>query len=254
MVFGLGGIIAVLVALFVFTLVLFFVSRILFRIMMLVTTIAFVVLIIMGILVLKDAYALSGELQNSENAFILQNNNLTVAGFLINMSSQKPMLLNSSQLANFVNKTPPVSIMNESIANTFYINLSAFTDYNFSVNFSGFEYLNKTDIITILESANATDTIAGFMASNDPQLKNIQMNYAKKLAAQQIQEQYNDSIELKSQVFLLLFGSAVSNVGTKFIFLEAKDKKLFIEPARITFTFINYLPDSIITASQEMKT
>ena len=253
MVFSIGGIVLIFLIPLLLTIVLFFVSRALFRLMMLVTTIIFIAMIILGIFVLKDAYALNAQLQNDNNAYVLQYNNESIAGFVLNMSEQHPLIMNKSQLRRFDNISESGKMPNGTVTNTFFVDLGAFDNATFNTTFNGMNYLDRNSIMEIMKSDNAMSKLAEIIAANDKRFNNVAKEAAMNQAESTIQDTYGSSSELKSEIFLAMFASVVNEQGPKFIFIEAKKKNLRIVPQRLTFRFINYVPDSVITASQELK-
>ena len=195
----------------------FFISRAIFRIVMAVMTIAFIILIAIGGLVIYDAYRFSDSLESAPNRFVLANGTAGVEALNHTITE-----LDAEGLEGASN-------------GTVFVVSDAFISLNATAGFDG---VNATRD-DALDAIRADDPHERFVEalSDDPALRSLYED--------SLRETYDDT-QMRSYVFGQLLASTLELEGNDALIIGIRDETIDVEPDRLVLRFIRVMPARVI--------
>lgn len=213
----LSSIILIAVVPIVLLIVAFFISRAIFRIVMAVMTIVFVILIVVGGFVIYDAYRFSDSLESGPNRFVFASESAGVEA--INGTITE---LDAASLAIEPNGT--VFIINETFIAE---NATAAFDTN---------------------NATRADALAAIRA-NDPHERFAEAltddGILRALYEESLREAYDDTL-MRSYIFGQLLSTTLEIEGNDALIIGIREGTIDVEPDRFVLRFIRLMPPRVI--------
>jgi hypothetical protein len=195
----------------------FFISRALFRIVMGVMTIIFIILIIAGAFIITDAYRFSASLESGQNRFVLENE---TAGVIVENGTTTE--LTDETFASDAN-------------GTLFTVSEAFISANATATFDD----QNATRAQALSAIRAADPHAAFARAltEDPLTLEV---YERSL-----REAY-DATAMRSYLFGQLLATTLETEGSGALVLGIRAGTIHVEPNRPVLTFIKRMPARII--------
>lgn len=195
----------------------YFISRAVFRIVMTVMSIVFIVLIAVGAFVIYDAYRFSDSLENEPNRFILANETAgveTMNGTSIELDDE--------------------TFTNETDATLFIVSESFFSE-NSTAGFDGINVSRDR----VLEAIRSDDPHASFAQAltDNPVIRDL---YEESLRGS-----YDDTA-MRSHLFGQLLATTLEIEGSDALIIGIREGSVMVEPDRPVLTFIRAMPSTII--------
>jgi hypothetical protein len=195
----------------------FFISRALFRIVMSVMTIVFIILIAVGGFVIYDAYRFSDSLETGTNRFVFANASAGVEAINETISE-----LDAQGLERDAN-------------GTVFTVYEAFISDNAT---AGFDTAN-------VSSAQALEAIA----SEDPHAAFAQSltndEFMREIYESSLRDSFDETL-MRSYLFGQLLSSTLEIEGSNALIIGIREGKIGVEPDRIVLRFIRMMPSRVI--------
>lgn len=205
------------------------------KIVMVALVIAGISLVVFALLFARDFNDVRQNLGNSSLLILLQNDGKIVAGFTSNsLSASNVTFLNSSQVSDI--RTMVFAGNMKGVLGNHYRIIQAtpliFEPLPETIT-SGNKAYKKSFLIGALESEEPKEYYVNEMFSDmTPQNKDV------------IKNTLGDPVELKSQLFALMFQKIYEQKGMVYIFVEYKQEHISVYPETISFKTLKKLPTS----------
>ena len=195
----------------------YFISRALFRIVMAVMTVVFVILIIVGGYIIYDAYRFSDSLESEPNRFVLANETAgveTLNGTALELDAQS---------------------LEEDANGTLFIVSESFFSPNATAGYDGINVsLERT--LEAIRSSDVHRSYAHALTEDD---------LMRSVYEDSLRDTY-DETQLRSYLFGQLLSTTLEVDGTDTLILGIRDGSVMVEPDRPVLTFIRTMPGAII--------
>ena len=248
--FDLTFVIIMFAVMMILSVVLFFVSRLLFRIVTIATTILLIFMLVVGILVIQDAQRLNEQLARGPTAYMLYDEDSVLAGFIVYTLSEEATAFDAGIIEGIGENPLPLNA-----TNTFSIDINAFENHTLKDNEKFPSYLDMNAAIRILRSDNPFEEYAQQAYENDPYYAGVESGYAKSMIMDELRTLYSDDPYLmKGDIYMMMLSRILSKdaEGPTFIFMEAKKGNVNLYPPRLTMRLIGIVPDRIIERTAEV--
>jgi len=247
--FDLTFVIILFSILMVLSVIFFFISRMVFRIITITTTILLIFMLVIGVLVIQDAQSLNTELARGPTSYILSQNETAIAGFIVYVTTEDTDPFGTELLDELIENPLPMNS-----TNAFTINIRAFENHTLPESDSFPSYLTMDSVLEILKSDNPFNEYVELAIQNDPYYQTVEPETAKSILLEELNTIYSsDPVLMKSDLFMLLVSRVLSTEGegSSFIFLEAKRGNIKLYPQRLTMRLINIVPERLIQKTVE---
>ena len=213
----LSSIILITVVPIVLLVVAYFISRAIFRIVMAVMTIFFVILIAIGGFVIYDAYRFSDSLESEPNRFVLAN---TTAGV--------------EALNGTIRELDAQGVTSEPNGTVFIVT-EPFIAPNATAGFDGIN-ASREEALEAIASSDPHGSFAHAL-TDDPLMREL---YEESL------RDTHDETMMRSYLFGQLLASTLALEGNNALILGIRDGTIEVEPDRFVLRFIRSMPARVI--------
>lgn len=235
-------------------LVLYFISKTIFRIIMFLSTLLLIIILIVGFFAINDAIKFSNSLKENEAIFILDYNNNYIAGLKYNFNNNNYEIIKEKNLLENYKK---IVEEKKEINNTLFImNYSYLEKQNLTIkeNPGLPEFLlEKNKILSILKSKNALEDYAKLYYKNNPQVQVKKEDEFVNYFVKQMKEQGYTNTKLKSEIFSFSLAILMEQ-DQGFLFKAIKEKNVKIYPERMFIKILDYIPQKQFEKALQFST
>ena len=214
--------------------ILYFASRIIFRIAMLASTILFLLILGLGAYAVYDAHQFSEEIETTPSTYIFESDEPR-AGFVRTSLSAEPELFTQTELIAW-NEDPNMT--------TFLFTPTTFDQTDFEPPEQA-SYLTQDALLEIIAANDPFDPYARIVAENDPRLSQIPPEQARDIAQDELRDRLEDDTHARSEAFGILLAGTITAESEAFVIAQLQQGGIEIIPPRFFVRTLQLLPLNI---------
>lgn len=228
----LSSVLLIVIVPLVLIVIAYFISRALFRIVMAVSTVLFVIVLIFGSFIVFDAYRFTETLEEGPTRFVFENRTIG-----IETNNGTRIELSSADFAEDALTT--FDVQAEFIAN------------NATARYESAQTSRNRTLLAI-EAADPYASFAEALAqayAQNPQDEEVLNEYYE----EQLRDAFDDETQMRSYLFGELLSTTLESEGNDALLLGIREGTVIVEPHRPIITFIKRMPTSIMERSLDIE-